>query len=170
MSTASCSHVLRRTFCARLPGKSPQERGGPPFPAVPLVLYGKYFLSLPPHQGESTEPSMHACIQSFNKHLFKQLLNTRQASQVAQWVKTPPVTQETWVRSLGWEDSWRRARQPTPVFLPGESPWTEEPGGLQSKGSQSQTRLKQLSAHTNTRHCTRPWRYSLNKTDKFLPT
>ena len=25
---------------------------------------------------------------------------------------------------------WRRAWQPTPVFLPGESPWTEEPGGL----------------------------------------
>ena len=23
---------------------------------------------------------------------------------------------------------WRRAWQPTPVFLPGESPWTEEPG------------------------------------------
>ena len=31
---------------------------------------------------------------------------------------------------------WRRAQQPTPVFLPGESPWTEEPGGLQSIGSQ----------------------------------
>ena len=29
---------------------------------------------------------------------------------------------------------WRR--QPTPVFLPGESPWTEEPGGLQSMESQ----------------------------------
>ena len=27
---------------------------------------------------------------------------------------------------------WRRARQPTPVFLPGESPWTEEPWGLKS--------------------------------------
>ena len=26
--------------------------------------------------------------------------------------------------------------QPTPVFLPGESPWTEESGGLQSTGSQ----------------------------------
>ena len=25
---------------------------------------------------------------------------------------------------------WRRERQPTPVFLPGESPWIEEPGGL----------------------------------------
>ena len=31
---------------------------------------------------------------------------------------------------------WRRTWQPTPVFLPGESPWTEEPGGLQSMGSQ----------------------------------
>ena len=28
---------------------------------------------------------------------------------------------------------WRKACQPTLVFLPGESPWTEEPGGLQSK-------------------------------------
>ena len=31
---------------------------------------------------------------------------------------------------------WRRAWQPTPVFLPGKSPWTEEPHGLQSMGSQ----------------------------------
>ena len=31
---------------------------------------------------------------------------------------------------------WRRAWQPTPVFLLEESPWTQEPGGLQSMGSQ----------------------------------
>ena len=31
---------------------------------------------------------------------------------------------------------WRRAWQPTPVFLPGQSPQTEEPGGLQSMGLQ----------------------------------
>ena len=31
---------------------------------------------------------------------------------------------------------WRRAWKPTLVFLPGESPWTEEPGGLQSMGLQ----------------------------------
>ena len=31
---------------------------------------------------------------------------------------------------------WRRAWQTTPVFWPGEPPWTEEPGGLQSPGSQ----------------------------------
>ena len=44
--------------------------------------------------------------------------------------------QETWIWSSGWEDSQRRAWQPTPVFLPGESLWTEEPGGLQSLGLQ----------------------------------
>ena len=42
-----------------------------------------------------------------------------------------------WVRKI----RWRRAWQPTPVLLPGESPWTEEPGGLLLMGSQSQTRL-----------------------------
>ena len=37
---------------------------------------------------------------------------------------------------------WRRAWQPTPVFLPRESPWTEESGRLQTMGSQkSWTRL-----------------------------
>ena len=39
---------------------------------------------------------------------------------------------EPWVRKI----PWRRAWHPTPAFLPGESPWTEEPGGLQSAGSQ----------------------------------
>ena len=40
-----------------------------------------------------------------------------------------------WVQSLGWEDP-QKAWQPAPGFLPGESPWTEEPGRLQSMGSQ----------------------------------
>ena len=53
------------------------------------------------------------------------------ASLVAQTVENPPAMRETWVRSLGWKFPWKRAWQPTPVFLPGESPWTEEPGGLQ---------------------------------------
>ena len=39
---------------------------------------------------------------------------------------------DPWVRKI----PWRRAWQATPVFLPGESPWTEEPGGLQSMGLQ----------------------------------
>ena len=32
-------------------------------------------------------------------------------------VKNPPAMQETWVRSLGWEDSLKKKRQLTPVFL-----------------------------------------------------
>ena len=58
------------------------------------------------------------------------------ASLVAQMVKNLPAIRETWVRSLGRKIPWRKAWQPTPVFLPGESPWTEEPGGLQSMGLQ----------------------------------
>ena len=43
---------------------------------------------------------------------------------------------------------WRRAWQPTPVFLPGEPPWTEEPGGLQSIGGCKESDMtKQLSMH-----------------------
>ena len=49
---------------------------------------------------------------------------------VAQMVKNLSVLWETWVRSLEEKILWRRAWQPTPVFLPGESPWTEEPGKL----------------------------------------
>ena len=37
---------------------------------------------------------------------------------------------ETWVQSLGWKDSLEEGMATTPVFLPGESPWTEEPGRL----------------------------------------
>ena len=57
-------------------------------------------------------------------------------------VKAPPAMPETWVQSLDWEDTLEEGMQPTPVFLSGESPLTEEPGGLQSMGiTKSQTRL-----------------------------
>ena len=44
--------------------------------------------------------------------------------------------QEMRVGSLGQEDPLEEGMQYTPIFLPGESSWTEEPGGLQSKGAQ----------------------------------
>ena len=47
-------------------------------------------------------------------------------------VKNLPAMQETQVRSRVGKIPWRTAWQPTPVFVPKESPWTEEPGGLQS--------------------------------------
>ena len=52
------------------------------------------------------------------------------ASLVAQMIKNPPAVREIWVRSLGWKDPLEGAWQPTPLFLPGESPRTEEPGRL----------------------------------------
>ena len=61
-------------------------------------------------------------------------------SLVVQTVKNLPAMQETWVRSMVGKILWRRAWQPTPVFLPGESPWTEEPSGLHGV-TKSQTRL-----------------------------
>ena len=61
------------------------------------------------------------------------------ASQVVLVVKNLPVNAEDiryrfnpWVRKIPWSRNW----QLIPVLLPGESMGTEEPGGLQSMGSQ----------------------------------
>ena len=67
---------------------------------------------------------------------------------MAQTVKNPAAMRDTWVWFLGWEDPWRRAWQPTSVFLSGESPWTEEPGVLQSFRSQRVEHDWELSTHT----------------------
>ena len=44
--------------------------------------------------------------------------------------------QETWVRSLGWEDPLEESMATHSRVLTWRSPWTEEPGGLQSMRSQ----------------------------------
>ena len=57
------------------------------------------------------------------------------ASQVVLVVKNPPASAgdiETRVGKIPVRGAW----QPTPVFLPGESPWTEESAGLQPTKSQ----------------------------------
>ena len=59
------------------------------------------------------------------------------ASLVAQLVKNQPAMWETWVRSLGWEDPLEESMTTHSSILPGESPWTEKPGGLQPMGLQS---------------------------------
>ena len=62
-----------------------------------------------------------------------------QASQVAQWWESclpTQETQETWVRSLGWEDPLGEEMATHSSILAWRIPWTEEPGGLPSKGSQ----------------------------------
>ena len=58
------------------------------------------------------------------------------ASLVAQMVKNPHAMQETWVQSLGWEDPLEKGMATQSSTLAWRIPWTEEPGGLQSMGSQ----------------------------------
>ena len=55
---------------------------------------------------------------------------------VAQTVKRLPAVQEAWVRSLGWEDPPEKEMATHFRILAWKVPWTEEPGRLQSMGSQ----------------------------------
>ena len=51
-------------------------------------------------------------------------------------VKNLPAMWETWFRSLGWEDPLEEGLAAHSSILAWRIPWTEEPGGLQSMGSQ----------------------------------
>ena len=55
---------------------------------------------------------------------------------MAQTVKNPPAMQKTWVRSLSWEDPLEEGMATHSRILVWRIPWTEEPGRLQSTGSQ----------------------------------
>ena len=66
---------------------------------------------------------------------FSVLFYSLTSDYLAPTVKNLPAMQETQVQSLVGKMPWRREWQPTPVLLPGESHWKEEPGGLQSMAS-----------------------------------
>ena len=57
-------------------------------------------------------------------------------SLVAQKIKKLSAMQETWVRSLGWEDPLEEGMTTHSIILAWRIPWTEESGWLQSMGSQ----------------------------------
>ena len=62
-------------------------------------------------------------------------IHTR-ASLVAQPVKNLPAMQESQSQPLGWEDPLEKGMATHCSILAWRIPWTEEPGGLQSIGSQ----------------------------------
>ena len=75
--------------------------------------------------------------------VFFKLSTEDMASLVAQSVKNLPAvqeTQETWVGSLGREDPLEEEMATHSSVPAWEIPWTEEPGGLQSMGSQESDR------------------------------
>ena len=51
-------------------------------------------------------------------------------------VKRMPTMQETWVQSLGWEDLLEKEMATHSSILAWKIPWIEDPGRLQSMGSQ----------------------------------
>ena len=55
---------------------------------------------------------------------------------MAQMVKRLPTMQETWIQSLGQEDLLEKEMAPQSSILAWKIPWMEEPGRLQSMGSQ----------------------------------
>ena len=52
-------------------------------------------------------------------------------------LNNPPVKQESWFQSLGWEDPLEKEMANHSSILAWKIPWTEEPGGLYSMGSQN---------------------------------
>ena len=55
---------------------------------------------------------------------------------VAQRAKRLPAMRETWVQSLHWEDPLEKGMATHSSTFAWKIPWTEEPGRLQSMGSQ----------------------------------
>ena len=66
---------------------------------------------------------------------------------MAQRVKRLPAMWETRVRSLGWDDPWRRKWQPTPVFLPGESHGWRSLVGYSPQGRKESDMTERLHLH-----------------------
>ena len=67
---------------------------------------------------------------------FETLVQGTSTSLVAQRLKCLPAMQETWVQSLGREDPLEKEMATHSGILAWKIPWMEEPGGLQSMGSQ----------------------------------
>ena len=57
-------------------------------------------------------------------------------------------TQETWIQSLGWEDPLGEAMITHSSILAWKIPWTEEPGGIQSRGCKESDMTEQLTLNT----------------------
>ena len=77
---------------------------------------------------------IHLGTSSRNEKVSNKVSET--ASLVAQLVKNPPAVQETWVRSLGWEDPLKKEMATHSSILAWRIPWTVEPGRLESMGLQ----------------------------------
>ena len=81
-----------------------------------------------------------SCASTGNSKKVQAFLYSRlpmlKASLVAQTVKDLLAVQETWIQFLGWEDPLEKGMTTHSSILAWRTPWTEEPGRLQSMGLQ----------------------------------
>ena len=75
-------------------------------------------------------------MSQLTSNLYVRCVHIGWASLVAQTIKNLPAMQETQVQSLGWEDPLEKRMASHSSALSWRIPWTEEPGGLQSTGSE----------------------------------
>ena len=73
------------------------------------------------------------------------ILTVGGTSLMTQMVRHLPSMQETRVQSLGWEDLLEKEMATHPSILAWKIPWMEDPGRLQSMGSQSWTQLSNFT-------------------------
>ena len=109
-----CVGFCRQVYWSGLPCPSPGDLSNPGMEPRSSVLQVDSLPSKPPGKPKNTWVGCHALLQGIflTQELNWGLLHCRQILYQL------------------------RAWQPTPVFLPGESPWTEEHGGLQSMALQ----------------------------------
>ena len=87
-----------------------------------------------------------------HKHAAGDLYKVQEHGEtVVHVVKNLPAMPETWVQSLGQEDPPEKGMVTHSSILPWGIPWTEEPGGLQSVGSQRVGHNWATNAHTYTK-------------------
>ena len=82
----------------------------------------------------------------FSIYLYKTIYSIY--SLVAQLVKKLPAILETQVQSQGWEDTLEKGMATHSSILAWRIPWTEEPGGLQSMGSQESDTTEHAHIYT----------------------
>ena len=114
-------------------GRSPGEGNG--------NLFHYSFLGIPMDRGIWRAQSMGSqrvstVLSDFTFTFTLSIVPVIRASLVTKMVKYPPAVQETRVQSLGQEDPLEKEMATHSSTLAWRIPWTEEPGGLQSMGSQ----------------------------------
>ena len=105
--------------------------------AFPAFIFQPLFLCCSPREEQvDTDSNSRLPLITYEILSSYVALWVPQASAVAQSVKSLPAMRVTWVWSLGWEDPPEKEMATHSRILAWRIPWTEEPGGLQSMGSQ----------------------------------